>query len=169
MTRQVLQDSLVLEARTNVAVDFFNNKGVSIKVPRQKSFEKTGKPPISTRRIDTNNGDEEPSNNRSRLVAAGPLGRDVLRPKPLLEAPRTVSSLTMTRCGQHQPVWDPGSHKRVQLGFIDIRRAYFNAKVDREAAPCFVELPPEDPNRARMCGELLRHMYGTRSAGNVRQ
>ena len=170
MTGQVLKDSFVLEARA-IEVDFFDKKGVWIKVPRRRAFEKTGKPPISTRWLDTNKGDEENPNNRSRFVARqmkrlDRSGETYFAPAPPLEALRTVISLTMTRCGQHQPVWDPKSHKRVQLSFIDIRRAYFNAKVDREAAPCFVELPPEDPDRATMCGELLRHMYGTRSAAD---
>ncbi len=49
---------------------------------------------------------------------------------------------------------------------MDVARAYFNAKVDREAAPCFVDLPKEDPDSETMCGELLRHMYGTRMAAD---
>ena len=40
--------------------------------------------------------------------------------------------------------------------------AYFNAKVDREVAPCFVELPPEDPDKVKIFGELLRQVYGIR-------
>ena len=37
---------------------------------------------------------------------------------------------------------------------------------DRENAPSFVELPAEDPDKGRLCGELLRHMYGTRPAAD---
>ena len=170
MTGQVLKDKLVLQAR-DVEVTFFDKKGVWIKVPRRRAFERTGKPPISTRWLDVNKGDEEHPNHRSRFVARqmkrlDRSGETYFAPAPPLEALRTVISLTMTRCGPHQPVWDPKSSRRVQLSFIDISRAYFNAKVDREAAPCFVELPPEDPDRATMCGELLRHMYGTRSAAD---
>ena len=47
---------------------------------------------------------------------------------------------------------------------MDAVRANLNAKIDRSLAPSFVELPPEDPDRKQKCGELLRHLYGTRSA-----
>ena len=53
----------------------------------------------------------------------------------------------------------------MQILFMDISRAYFNAKVDAEV-PTFVQLPPEDPDAGVMCAELLRHMYGTRAAAD---
>ncbi len=72
----------------------------------------------------------------------------------------------MTEVGDHKPDWRPSSPTRTQVSFVDVSRAYFNAKVDKDAPPCFVELPPEDPERDTMCGELLRHMYGTRMAAD---
>ncbi len=49
---------------------------------------------------------------------------------------------------------------------MDISRSYFNAKVDPNDA-IYVDLPAEDPDRARgFCAMLLRHMYGTRAAGD---
>ena len=52
-----------------------------------------------------------------------------------------------------------------QISFIDVSRAYFNAKRDPDVDPVYVDLPPEDPDKARgMCGELLVHLYGTRPA-----
>ena len=59
---QVLKDSFVLEARA-VEVSFFKQKIVLIKVPRPRLYEKTGRPPISTRWIDMNKGDDEHPNN----------------------------------------------------------------------------------------------------------
>ena len=170
LTGQVLRDDLVEKAR-KVEVGFFDGKGVWIKVPRQRSFEKTGRPPISARWLDVNKADDEEPNIRSRYVARqmkalDSSGTSYFAPAPPLEAVRIVISLAMTRSGRHQPVWDPKSHRRMQLSFLDVKRAYFNAKVDRDSAPCFVELPPEDPDRATHCGELLRHMYGTRSAAD---
>ena len=47
-----------------------------------------------------------------------------------------------------------------------MKRSYFNAKVDREAPPCFVDLHQEDPDSGKMCAALLRHMYGTRPAAS---
>ena len=73
--------------------------------------------------------------------------------------------MAVTRCGTHRPVWDPTSPQRAQLSFVDVKRAYFNVKVDRDAAPCFVELQLEDADQGKMCGELLRHMYGPRLKG----
>ena len=51
------------------------------------------------------------------------------------------------------------------MSFVDISRAYFNAKCDPDK-PTYVELPPEDPDHGRMCGLLQRHMYGTRAAAD---
>ena len=170
MTGQVLKDDLVSKAR-KVEIGFFESKGVWTKVQRKKAFEKTGRPPISARWLDVNKADDEEPNIRSRYVARqmkalDSSGTSYFAPAPPLEAVRIVISLAMTRSGRHQPDWDPKSQRRMQLSFVDVKRAYFNAKVDRDAAPCFVELPPEDPDRATHCGELLRHMYGTRSAAD---
>lgn len=79
---------------------------------------------------------------------------------------RTVMGLTVSRAGEHQPIWDPKTCRRQQLSFIDIERAYFNAKINTEASMCFVELPPEDPDHGKTCGQPLRHMYGTRAAAD---
>ena len=48
LTGQPLRDDLVKIARAK-ELDFFCSKGVWIKVPRQRSFDKTGKAPISVR------------------------------------------------------------------------------------------------------------------------
>ena len=58
-------------------------------------------------------------------------------PAPPLEAVRIVISLAMPRSGKHQPDWDPQSHRRMHLSFVDVEQAYFNAKAGRDAAPCF--------------------------------
>ena len=48
---------------------------------------------------------------------------------------------------------------RTQVMFLDISRAYFNAK-DEGVDPTYVELPAEDLDRANgMCGLLRIHMY----------
>ena len=142
-----------------------------MEVPRKRAKEVTGKSPISVRWVDVNKGDEVEPNYRSRLVARQIKARDhsgnsYFAPAPPLEALRTVLSLATTRIGGHKPIWDPQSPHRIQLSFIDVKRAYFNAKVDRDAAPVFVELPPEEEDRDGLCAELLRHMYGTRLAAD---
>ena len=93
-------------------------------------------------------------------------GATCLTPAPSLEALRTVFSLAMKRFCTHQAIWDPKSHQIMQSSFIDVRRAYFSDKIDRGSDLSFVELPPEDPDRDKLCREFLRHMYGTRPAAD---
>ncbi len=93
-------------------------------------------------------------------------GTSYFAPAPPLEALRTVISLAMTRVGAHQPDWDQTSPKRTQISLIDMKRAYFNAKVDPHEPPTYVQLPPEDADAGLMCAQLLRHMYGTRPAAD---
>ena len=83
-----------------------------------------------------------------------------------LEALRTIISLAATEIkGVVTHDRRPNSIRRTQVSVVDISRAYFNAKVD-SAQPAFVELPNEDPDKAKgMCGQLDYHMYGTRPAG----
>ena len=170
LTGQALRDDLVKLARAK-ELEFFCSKGVWLKVPRQRSYDRTGKPPISVRWVDVNKGDEQEPNYRSRLVArqlkaTDFSGKSYFAPAPPLEALRTVISMAMTTFGDHRPIYDPQSAQRMQLSFVDVKRAYFNAKIDRDASPCFVELPPEDADSGKMCAELLRHMYGTRPAAD---
>ena len=107
LTGQPLRDDLVRAARAK-ELEFFCSKGVWVKVPRQRSFDKTGKPPISVRWADVNKGDEHEPNYRSRLVArqlkaTDFSGKSYFAPAPPLEALRTVISMAMTTCSGHRP------------------------------------------------------------------
>ena len=53
----------------------------------------------------------------------------------------------------------------MQLSFVDISRAYFNAHVDPDD-PIFVQLPPEAKAPPGTCARLCRHMYGTQRAAD---
>ena len=169
VTGQVLKDELVLQARQK-ELDYFNAKGVWSKKPFGEARRRTGRPPITVRRVDVNKGDELTPNYRSRLVARQLKARDpsaesFFAPTPPLEALRTVLSMTATTIGEHKPNWDPDSPQRTQLSCLDVARAYFNAKCDPEN-PTYVQLPSEDPDSGSSCGLLLRHMYGTRRAAD---
>ena len=88
---------------------------------------------------------------RSRLVARQMKAHDhsgasYFALAPPLEALRTVLSLAVTSIGNHVPILDPGSRMRSQVSFIDVARAYFNAKIDEHEAPTFVRLKEEDPD-----------------------
>ena len=167
---QILKDEWVTAAKLK-ELEFFHSKGVWIKTPRAQARHRTGRPPITVRWVDVNKGDEVSPNYRSRLVARqmkcqDRSGASYFAPAPPLEALRTVLSLAVTTVGRHRPVLDPISPQRSQLSFINIKRAYFNAKVDDHDPPVFVDLPPEDKDHGHMCARLLRHMYGTRMAAD---
>ena len=169
LTGQVLKDSLVAEARQK-ELEYFASKGVWRKRTRAEAFKRTGRPPISVRWVDVNKGDELNPRYRSRLVArqlkaTDKSGTCYFAPTPPLEALRTVLSFAASTIGTWRPDYRPRSESRMQILFLDISRAYFNAKVDSEV-PTFVQLPPEDPDAGVMCAELLRHMYGTRAAAD---
>ncbi len=168
ITGQVLRSDLVRKAREE-EMAYLVSKGVWEKVPRAEALRRQGKPPITVKWVDVNEGDDEHPKYRSRLVA-----REVRRaweatvfsPTPPLEALRTVLSFAATDFeGRAKHVRDPTSERRTQVSVIDIKRAYFNAKTDDEH-PTYVELPAEDPDHGQgLCGHLLVHMYGTRRAG----
>ena len=82
------------------------------------------------------------------------------------EEARVMSSMLLPRHLKRsdsylvRPPQTEGLGSTRKLLFIDVRKAYFNAKVDR---PTFVELPP-DMQWAGHCGRLIRCMYGTKCA-----
>jgi hypothetical protein len=78
---------------------------------------------------------------------------------------RTVLSLAATTIGSWKPCREPKSEERTQVSFLDISRAYFNAKTDEDQVT-YVQLPAEDPDCGVLCARLLRHMYGTRAAAD---
>ena len=68
VTGQPLQWPLVAAAR-KLELEYFEAKKVWLKRPRAEAFTRTGRPAISVRWIDTNKGDDDNPNYRSRLVA----------------------------------------------------------------------------------------------------
>ena len=168
VTGQPLQKALV-EAARKLELEYFASKQVWAKRPYSEAMARTGKKPISVRWLDTNKGDDEECNYRSRLVAREirKHGENpIFAPTPPLESLRTIVSLAATSIpGECEHVRDPHSEHRTQISFIDISRAYFCAETDPND-PTYVELPKEDPDHGRMVGLLLKHMYGTRKAAD---
>ena len=169
LTGQILKDEGVDAARAK-ELAYFHAKNVWKVVPKSNAYQATGRGPISVRWVDVNKGDDQSPNYRSRLVARqlkahDHSGQSFFAPAPPIEALRTVLSLSQTRIGSWNPDWDPNSPKRVQISTIDVSRAYFNAKVEDDT-PCFVQLPSELGAGDGVCGQLLRHMYGTRMAAD---
>ncbi len=169
MTHQVLRDDLVHEARQK-ELQYFLSKGVWLKRPKGEARRRTGKGPISVRWAGVNKGDDLCPRYRSRLVARqlkahDKTGSSYFAPTPPLEALRTILSFATSKVGDRTPCYDPRSKRRMQIGFVDISRAYFNAKVEPNSET-YVQLPEEDPDNALCCAKLLRHMYGTRAAAD---
>ena len=94
--------------------------------------------------VDTNKGDDDEPNCRSRLVAKDirKRGEDAIcAPTPPLESLRAVLSLVAS-----PQVWMNQQHcwsgdDRLQVSFVDISRAYFNAKTDPDK-PVYVRRTP---------------------------
>ena len=91
-----------------------------------------GRSPISARWVETNKGDDENPNIRSRLVAREirQAGQEAMfAPTPPLESLRMILTMASTDLpGRPIHMRDPASEKRTQILLVDISRAYFNAK-----------------------------------------
>ena len=148
-------------------LDYFSSKEVWALRKISECRSRTGGPPSSIRWVETNQGDDQCPNIRSRLVAremrmAGE--EAVFAPTPPLETLRMVLSHAMTNFkGEGSRAYDASSEQRQQVLLIDISRSYFNAPTSDEN-PTYVDLPPELGAPPGMCGVLKRHMYGTKRA-----
>ena len=156
----------VKKART-LEMDYFKKQGVYRKVPVTQCYTE-GLRPITVRWLETNKGDPEKPNYRSRLVAreikAAKKPEDQLPQNllfsstPPLEAMRYLLSAWAT---------DRVSAKgrRLKLGLWDISRAHFYGVPKRRI---YVELPPEDAEEG-FCGLLEKSMYGCQDAPAIWQ
>ena len=153
LTGQPLPPDLCRAAR-KLELDYFREKEVWAIRRVSEALRRTGRPPITVRWVEVNKGDDLNPNVRSRLVAREirlPGEDAIFAPTPPLESLRMVLSHAATQFpGEKKKVWDPESPDRQMVYFMDISRAYFNAKVD-ENDPVFVELPPEAEAPAGSC------------------
>ena len=111
----------------------------------------TGRPPIKSRWIHINKGDDERPNYRSRWVAKQFKTHEdfeLFAATPPLDALRYVISTAASM--------DNGC-----LMSNDVSRAYFHAPATRAM---FVELPVEAGEPPGKCASLLKRLYGTRDA-----
>ena len=125
VTGTVLLPDLVVQARLE-EMTYFKKLGVYKVVPRAHQRQHGGKI-IGTRWVDTNKGDSESPNCRSRLVGREfNVGRDdtLYAATPPLEALRVVLSHAATWCSS-----DVSRRRGVMIN--DVRRAYFYAKATR--------------------------------------
>ena len=148
-------------------IDYFKSKQVWDIRSINEARRIMGRAPISVRWVETNKGDDENPNIRSRLVAREirMAGQDsIFAPTPPLESLRMILTMATTDFGGGwKPCLDPSSEQRTQVLMVDISRAYFNARTSDDD-PIYVQLPLEAGFREDQCGLLKRHMYGTRRA-----
>ena len=160
----VLDSKLVKVAR-EVELQWIKKMQVYELVDEKEAREKTGRQPISVRWVDTNKGDDQVPNYRSRLVAqeVRTAGQRVLpdaqlfSSMPPLEALKVLCSLMVSMKVSKVGV-------ALKIGVIDISRAHFYGKAKRDV---YIKLPEEEQMiNPGKCGKLLRSMYGTQDASS---
>ena len=155
-----LPPQLVLEARHR-ELQYLRDRKVYTYASFREAIQRTGKPPLRLKWIDTNKGDSQAPRCRSRLVCTEvkPKGAEsVFSATPPLETLRAL----VAKAACDNPAHDPDPRK---LLLVDVSRAHFYADATREV---YIRLPEEDP-RSRdggACGKLLKTMYGTLDAAD---
>ena len=140
-------------------MEFIQKMGVWEVVPRPKCKV------IGTRWVDTNKGDQQNPNYRSRLVAQevkkGSVAEYFAAMPPLSALKMLLTLATTDRIpdadGKKQTKDEPWL-----ISFVDVKRAHFCADATREL---YVELPPESGHSSEYVGRLKKSMYGCRDAG----
>ena len=108
-------------------ISYFRAKGVWELRPINEARTRMGRRPISVRWVETNKGDDDHPNIRSRLVAreirmAGE--EAIFAPTPPLESLRMILSMASTAMSGNkwQPNWSPDSEDHTQIMLVDISR-----------------------------------------------
>ena len=153
---KVLDSELVKEARA-AEIKEAVRMGVWETVPRARCFSETGKPPVGTRWVDVNKGDDSQPKVRSRLVAQE-IKRDSDYELFVATPPIEYIKYLVSRTASTQRTDSPTC-----LMVQDVKKAFFYAPSTR---PMFVSLPPEalSSEDGDCCGMLKKSLYGTRDA-----
>ena len=147
----------MVEAR-KLEMAWFKKMGVYSQVSRSEVKAKGGRF-IPTRWVDTNKGDDNGPNYRSRLVDREvriDSRLDLFAPPPPLEAMKFQISV----CARGQ---NRSQNRRLRMMTIDVRRACFYAPAQCEVC---IEIPVEDREAGDegMVGKLNLSLYGTHDA-----
>ena len=132
LTGQPLPPDLCRAARAT-ELAYFKDKEVWAIRKVNEARQRTGRPPISVRWVEVNKGDDLNPKIRSRLVAREirmPGEDAIFAPTPPLESLRMVLSHASTQFpNEPKKIWDGADPNRQMVYFMDISRAYFNARV----------------------------------------
>ena len=160
-----LDKEKVLRAREE-ELGWVKEREVYVKRPLQECWDVTHRAPISLRWVDTNKGDDEFENYRSRIVVrelkraglgATLTAAEVFSAMPPTEALRVLASLAMHRQSKRG--------KPLKIAVFDIRRAHLYGEAQRDV---YVDLPEGDREEG-MCALLKKSLYGTQDASAVWQ
>jgi hypothetical protein len=152
----------LVEAARQEEMDFVKSIPVYEEVDTDECWRRTGRPPVSTKWVDTSKA----GGVRSRWVARdfkkkGEKDReDLFASMPPLEAKKAVFRMAATKM-KKPAVRGRG---RMKLLFIDVRKAHLNGVCDKEV---YVELPEEAGAPEGKCGKLKRWLYGMRPAAQA--
>jgi hypothetical protein len=156
--RGALDPERVMDARAK-ELQYLRDHGVYEYVTVAEAKATSGKPPLRLKWIDSNKGDSEHPNYRSRLVCTE-VRRKGMTPifsaTPPLEAIRVL----VAKVSSEEPSTTKDPLKAM---LVDVSRAHFYAPAVRDV---FVELQREDPRSGDgvTCGRLLKTMYGALDA-----
>ena len=150
-----LDKAMVVAAR-RLEVEFFKKRGVYVKVDRDDA-KKLGGKVLTTRWLDTNKGDSDAPNYRSRLIE-GEIKKDNRIDLFSATPPLETLKLLLSMCSKNQEGKNPW-----RVAIVDIKRAYFYALVRRSV---FIEIPGEDFEKGdeSKVAQLKMSLYGTRDA-----
>jgi hypothetical protein len=157
-----------VRAARRLEMEFLLELGVWSVVDVAEAWATTGRGPIPVSWADTNRGDAEVEDLRSRFVvnetkrASGPMDpAEVFNATPPLEALIIQGSLMMS---VPRPTLGDTPAQDVVWRFLDISRAHPNYPMRRDV---FTRLPEEHPQYSAdhiKCGKLVMTLYGTRDA-----
>ena len=153
-----LPPDLVMEARRK-EIKYIHSRKVYSYATEDDAFRLTRKRPIKLKWIDTNKGDRQNMNIRSRLVCTEIRRKGteaVFSATPPLESLRAL----IARAASEPPIASSDPYK---IMLVDVSRAHFYADAVRHV---FIQLPAEDPQSSvpGACGKLEKTMYGTLDA-----
>ena len=155
ITGALLEPALVRKARAE-EIEFLERLGTWRDATEEECIKVTGKPPIPSRWVDINKGDQIRKEYRSRLTvkeikAKYPMdAAEVFAATPPVECLRLIASLTMS-----SPI-----EEEIVMGFIDISRAHPHADITRTV---YIWTPVDCGGKSRV--KLLQMtLYGLRDA-----
>jgi len=136
-------------------------------VENAECWEKTGKPPISTKWVRMNKGTDVEPDIRCRLVARDfkPKGEkdrsEIFAAMPPLESKKLLFQQAVTQNARNRSRGEEG----LEFMLVDVKKAHLNGFVGEDEF-AYIELPWRATKEGQ-CGRLRRWLYGMRQAASA--